>query len=640
MSSCLTSRPFHLTIAGLAVVTLAAALFFIFNTRLINGYVAATGSASTIDERVEQLLSQMTLEEKIGQMALVEKNSLADVQDIATYKLGGLLSGAGSKPEVNTPEGWLAMVTGYQKVASSTRLGIPLLYGVDAVHGHGNMPGATIFPHQIGLGATGDADLVYNVAAATAAEVKATGINWTYSPNLDLPHDIRWGRVYEAFGDQSSTTAVLGEAFVRGTQQGTGDVGHEQVKLVATAKHFIGLGSMLWRSSSNKNFKIDQGHTPAEMDTLRMYYLPPFKAAVDAGVLSVMVGLNTWGDKKMVTQKELLTSLLKGELGFKGIVVSDWYGVYDQPGFKFFSTVRAINAGVDMVMLPFEYQKFERDMWWANRLGFISTSRIDDAVRRILRAKFMAGLFDTPLPAAGSVDNVMASVHTSHRVLAREAVAKSLVLLKNENAALPISLSAINRTHIIVAGSAADNTGYQSGAWTLEWQGVTGDVVPGATSILEGIKSRVGSRGVVDYYKNDEALPSAKKATYGIVVVGESPYAEGWGDREFPTLSYDDIEVIKKLRTQVEKLIVITVSGRPLFIEREVSLMDALVAAWLPGSAGEGVADVLFGEEPFVGRLPVAWPKTSEQLPLSGEGQTADGTAILFPSGFSVSQSR
>ena len=579
-----------------------------------------------IELRVKNLLSHMTLEEKIGQMTLVEKNSLKQPSDISNYYLGALLSGAGSKPAENTATGWRKMIDGFQTEASNTRLAIPLLYGVDAIHGHAHVSGATVFPHAIGLGAAKDESLVEEVAQATAREILATGANWSFSPNLDQPKDIRWGRVYEAFADDEALVSKLGAAYVRGLQ--TDPQNDSKVLVLATLKHYLGLGGMGWGTSLNTNFKIDQGVTIASEEILRSKYLPPFKASVDAGGLSIMAGLNTWGDKRMVLQKYLLTDVLKEELEFKGFVVSDWYGVHEGRKNIFWATVSAVNAGVDMVMLPFDYQTFSRHMKWANRLGLISDERIDDAVGRILYAKFKTGLFDG--------DKILASeifASKEHRALAREAVAESLVLLKNEAQVLPLSPLV---SHIRVAGSAADNIGKQMGAWSLEWQGVEGNDVIGATSILTGIKNAVSGKTKVEYDRLGNFSATSTKADVGIVVVGEKPYAEGWGDKAYPVLEDEDLLAIKNTQATSKKVVVIIVSGRPLLIENEVDSFDALIAAWLPGSEGDGVADVLFGKKTFTAALPLAWPARSEQLPLGENDVTADGTEVLFPRGFGL----
>ena len=582
-----------------------------------------------IEMRVADLLSYMTLEEKIGQMALVEKNSIKEENDIASYHLGALLSGAGSKPIKNTPEGWKDMIDGYQATAKQSRLGIPLLYGVDAIHGHAHVPTATVFPHAIGLGATNNPKLVKSVAQATAEELFATGVNWSFSPNLDQPRDIRWGRVYEAFSDDPNLVRALGVAYLEGLQ--INPAADDEIFILATPKHYLGLGGMGWNTSLNKNFKVDQGVTLEDEVLLRSHYLPPFAAAVDAGALSVMVGLNTWGDKRMVLQKELLTDILKEELGFKGFLVSDWYGIHEGRKNTFWASVQAINAGIDMAMLPFDYRAFVRHLKWANWLGLVSDERIDDAVGRILYAKFALGLFDDNrniIPPT-SIPN------TDHKMLAREAVAQSLVLLKNESSLLPLSP---DTPYILIAGSAAHNIGRQMGAWSVEWQGIDGNQSVVGTSVLEGIIDHVSSKTKVEYDLLGNFTLAGKKAPVGIAVVGEKPYAEGWGDAEYPTLSEEDLLAVKNLQAHAEKVVVVIISGRPLLIANEIDSFDALVAAWLPGSEGVGVADGLFGNTPFTGALPIPWPHHSEQLPIQSDDTTADNTSVLFPRQFGLTQ--
>ncbi|MCW1891689.1 MAG: glycoside hydrolase family 3 C-terminal domain-containing protein [Candidatus Uhrbacteria bacterium] len=581
-------------------------------------------SSSSIDVRIEDLLARMTLDEKIGQMALVEKNSVHDVDDIASYGIGAMLSGMGAKPEPNTPSGWLNMVGSFQRSALSSRLGIPLLYGADAIHGHSNVFGATMFPHMIGLGATRDADLVERVARATAEEMEATGIYWTYSPNLDLPRDIRWGRTYEAFTDDPTLAGELGAAYVRGTQ-GSGS----SMNVIATAKHYLGIGAMQWGSSSNKNFKIDQGRTPSSTAALQEEYLPPYRAVVDAGVGSVMIGLNSWDGTWASYDKNLITGSLKGDLGFSGFVISDWYAVYEHSFTQYEGLVKSINAGVDMVMLPFDYKGFLMNMRLAVKTGDIPQARIDDAVRRILRAKFQAGLFERPLASESELSVIGSS---EHHAIAREAVSKSLVLLKNDQDLLPLSPK---MNHLRIAGSAADNVGRQSGAWTVEWRGIDGNWLEGGTSILQGIKNAVSSSTTVEYDREAKFV-SAKRANVGIAIVGEKPYAEGWGDDANPSLAKEDLETIDRLRASCDRVIVVLVSGRPLMIADKINDWDALVEAWLPGSEGEGVADVLFGKQPFVGKLPLPWPASVKQLPISVDGKTKDGTKVLFPRGFGI----
>lgn len=549
-----------------------------------------------VDQRIEDLLSRMTEAEKIGQLALVEKNSIQDPDDITRYGLGAILSGAGGNPEPNTPAAWLDMVRGLQEHAQATRLGIPLLYGVDAVHGHTNVIEATVFPHAIGLGAAHDADLVYRVAQATTQEMVATGIHWNFSPNLDVVKDSRWGRTYESYGSDTDLVARLGRAFVEGTQSSSSS----DRRAIATAKHYLGAGAMAWGSSSNPDFEMDQGDTQVEEAILRRDHLPPFKAAIEAGVPVVMIGLNSWNGSKLSTSHFLLTDLLKDELGFQGMVVSDWYGVYEIPGGDYQALVTAINAGVDMVMLPFDYRTFADNFHKALTSGDIDSKRLDDAVRRVLRAKFTAGLFENPSADGSGLAEVGSP---AHRTLAREAVSKSVVVLQDRRPILPLSTDV---GHIIVAGSSSHNLGRQMGGWSIEWQGIDGNWVSG-TTILDGIKAVVSPSTFVDQNPDGLMGQSGKKADVGIAVVGESPYAEGWGDKAHPSLSDEDLSTIRRIQAASKRLLVIIVSGRPLEFPPEASQWDVIVAVWLPGSEGAGVADAIFGSTPITGTLPLPW---------------------------------
>ncbi|MBA2279140.1 glycoside hydrolase family 3 C-terminal domain-containing protein [Candidatus Saccharibacteria bacterium] len=582
-------------------------------------------SGQPIESRVQDLLGRMTLEEKIGQMALVDKNSLKKIEDVSRYYLGGMLSGAGAKPDINTPQGWLDMVSEIKSQADNSRLRIPILYGIDANHGHSNVLGATIFPHAIGLGASRDADLVTAVAKATAAELTATGVNWNFSPSLDAPKDIRWGRVYEAFSDDPMLNGTLGAAFIEGMQAAMSG----NPSIMAAAKHYLATGAMEWNQSNNKKFKIDQGRTSADEQALVSEYLPPYKAAVEVGVSSVMIGLNQWGEQRVIDSKYLLTDKLKTELGFKGFVVSDWYGVYEYAETsKYQANINTINAGLDMAMLPYDYKDFLIDVRKAVKSGKISRSRIDDAVSRILYQKFKAGLFDIDTENAG-LENVGS---VTHRQLARQAVASSVVLLKNENTLLPLSK---NSGHILIAGSGADNVGRQSGAWTVEWQGVDGNWMPGGTSILQGIRQLAGNNRIeYDISGIFDGLTS--KADVGIAIISERPYAEGWGDNANPTIEKADLEVIQRLKLSSNKVVVVILSGRPLLITDQITGWDAAVAAWLPGSEGGGVADVLFGNSKFSGKLPLPWPSVIQQLPINTNGITNNRTRPLFERGFGL----
>jgi len=549
----------------------------------------------SVEQRVQDLLGRMTRAEKIGQLALVEKNSLADIADVTRYGLGGVLSGGGGNPSPNTPQAWLTMVAAFDAASRRSRLGIPIVYGVDANHGHSNIPSATLFPHFIGLGATHDADLVRRIGEITAQEMAATGIFWNFSPSLDVAKDSRWGRTYETFGSDTDTVRTLGQAYIEGLQ----DSANADITVLGTAKHYFGTGAMAWDTSDNPDFKMDQGVTLVDEATLRAAHLPPFTAAVQAGVGSVMVGHSTWNGIELASNRYLLTDVLKGELNFKGFIVSDWYGVYEIPGGQYHALVTAINAGVDMVMLPYQYIPFTWYMQWALTRGDITTERLDDAVSRILRAKFKAGLFDST-PTASSLLNEFGS--TNHRQVAREAVRKSLVLLKNSQPILPLSK---NTPHIVVAGSAAHNLGRQNGGWTVEWQGIDGNWIPG-TTILDGIRQTVSPTTTIAYDLSGN-FQTESPADIGIAIVGEKPYAEGWGDDPHPALTDDDLAIIQRVKRASKKIVVIIVSGRPLDIKPYQRDWDAIIAAWLPGGEGAGIADVLFGDYPFSGTLPISW---------------------------------
>ncbi len=544
----------------------------------------------SIDARVDDLLGRMTTKEKIGQMALVEKNSVIDTSDIARYGIGALLSGGGGNPDPNTPEAWREMVENFQRAAQRSRLGIPLLYGVDAVHGNANVLGATIFPHALGLGAAHNADLVRRMSEITAQEIAATGVNWSFSPTVDVVDDVRWGRTYETFGSDSALVSNLSVAYLKGLQSQS---------VMGTAKHYLGTGAMAWGSSTNPSFRIDQGATFIDEAAMRAIHLPPFVAVIDAGIQSVMVGHVSWNGVELVASHYLLTDVLKRELGFEGFVVSDWNGVDEISNDASLAVVTAINAGVDMVMLPFDYKTFTSDMKYAIDSGAISHNRLNDAARRILRAKFSTGLFDTKLIDSPAINTIGSA---EHRAVAREAVQQSMVILKDTNI-LPLNK---NLSHIVVAGSSANNLGRQSGGWTVEWQGIDGNWIPG-TTILDGIKNAIDEQTTIEYSDTGFFSPRNERADVGIVIVGESPYAEGVGDNEHPELSAEDLRTIANVKVISKKIVIIIVSGRPLDIRPYVDTWDAVIAAWLPGSEGAGIADVLFGDVPFSGTLPVEW---------------------------------
>jgi beta-glucosidase len=605
-------------------------------------------STAPIEARVEDLLARMTLEEKIGQMTQIEKGSLGPGA-VAKYYLGSVLSGGGGSPVPNTAENWAKMVDKFQEEALSTRLGIPIIYGVDAVHGHGNLKGATIFPHNIGLGAANDPDLVYRIGKATAEEMAATGIFWNFAPVLAVVQDIRWGRTYEGYSEDTQIVTSLGAAYIRGLQEPfPSDSTSAGRWVLATTKHYIGDGATVWGSSTTGSYKIDQGDMKVDEDTLRSLFLPPYQAAISGAgpdsspAQSLMVSFSSWNGVKMSANKYLVTDVLKGELDFTGFVVSDWASI-DQikPGDYYRSVVTAINAGVDMSMEPYDPARFIKAVGDAVSKGDIPIERIDDAVRRILAVKFKLGLFEHPysdpalLAAVGSEE---------HRTLAREAVSKSLVMLQNNipegasKSALPIPSAA---SKIFVAGQYADDIGAQCGGWTIQWQGQLGDITPG-TTILEAIRASVVDPNTVYYNrfgKFDEVLDTIGDpaiADYGIVVVGESPYAEGVGDSSDLSLPVNQIGIIERLRERSKALVVIIISGRPMIITDQLPLADAWVAAWLPGTEALGITDVLFGSLPFSGKLSFTWPSSMDQLPLNVNNIAESGEQPLFPFGYGL----
>lgn len=571
--------------------------------------------AQPVDARVEDLLSRMTLDEKIGQMTQVENNSLTP-EDVRTHFIGSVLTGGGGISRDNTLSDWTSLVKGYQEQALQTRLGIPLLYGVDSVHGFAHVNGATVFPHNVGLGATRDPDLVREIGRATAEEMLAAGIPWNFGPVVAVPQDIRWGRTYEGFSEDTALVTQLSSAYIEGFQSIPG--------AAATAKHYLGDGGTTFGTSTQfylRPYLLDQGDMRYDEETVRSLFLPPYEAAVRNGVMSVMISFSSWNGTKMHANQHMITDVLKGELGFQGFVVSDWGGIdqissdYDE------AVISAINAGVDMNMVPYDYERFMAALKAAAATQAVSQARIDDAVRRILRAKFELGLFEHPYgdPAlAGTVGS------QAHRELARRAVRESLVLLKNEHEALPIPKDA---SAIFVAGGSADSLGIQCGGWSLDWQGsATADIRDG-TSLLHAVKSAVSSGTSVVY---DKFAQFKGTADIGIVVIGELPYAEGAGDTDDLALSAADIRTITSTRTHVNKLIVILISGRPMLITDQFEQADAWVAAWLPGTEGAGVTDVLFGDYPFTGRLPYSWPRSNAQLPIN-ENNAAGKTGCQAP---------
>ncbi|MGW5328690.1 glycoside hydrolase family 3 N-terminal domain-containing protein [Streptomyces sp. NPDC004014] len=566
-----------------------------------------------VRKRVADLLGRMSLAEKAGQMTQAERGALTDQGDIAGYALGSVLSGGGSTPTPNTPDAWAKMIDAFQLRAQATRFQIPLIYGVDAVHGHNNLVGATIMPHNVGLGATRDPRLAERTGAVTAAEVRATGIPWDFAPCLCVSRDERWGRSYESFGEDPALVESM-ETVVQGLQgRADGSDLSRGDKVLATAKHFVGDGGTGYGTSTTGTYTIDQGVTKVTRQELEAVHLAPFRTAVDRGVGTVMPSYSSLdvigdgqGPVKMHARGDMINGVLKGRMGFDGFVISDWNAIDQLPG-DYASHVRtSVNAGLDMMMVPYSYKDFTGTLVDEARAGRISERRIDDAVSRILTQKFRLGLFEHPY---ADTRGAAAIGSPAHRAVARQAAAESQVLLKNSGGLLPLRKG----EKVYVAGSDADDIGNQTGGWTVTWQGGSGNTVPG-TTILDGMRAAGGD---VTYSKDASAPTDGYDA--GVVVVGETPYAEGVGDvgnGHRLTLSDADQAAVDKVCAAM-KCAVLIVSGRPQLVGDRLGRIDALVASWLPGTEGAGVADVLYGRRPFTGQLPVTWPRSESQLPIN-----------------------
>jgi beta-glucosidase len=569
-------------------------------------------SSLPIAQRVDDLMDRMSLADKVGQMTQAERAAVGNGSDITTYRLGSLLSGGGSVPTPNTPASWANMIDGYQRQALSTPLQIPMIYGIDSVHGDNNLAGATLFPHNVGMGATHDPALTHEEGEIAATETRATGIPWAFSPCVCVTRDDRWGRAYESYSEDPALVEKM-ETVIKGLQGD--DHLARNTSVLATAKHFIGDGGTRYGTGSS-GYPIDQGITYVTPKQLEDLYVGPYRTAIADHVGSVMPSYSSLqilgqdsAPVKMHARQDMITGLLKQQLGFQGFVISD-YAAIDQIGPDYKNDVKVgINAGLDMIMVPNQYVTFENDLTSLVNSGDIAMSRIDDAVRRILTAKFELGLFEKPFADRSNIDTIGSS---AHRAVARQAAAESQVLLKNSHHALPLSRTA----KIYVAGSNADDTGNQSGGWTLTWQGQSG-TVPGATSILAGMRQDAPHATIS--YSKDASAPTGGYDV-GVVVVGEKPYAEGVGDignngHTFQ-LSVADRNAVDTVCAAM-RCVVLVVSGRPMDITGVVPEADGVVASWLPGSEGEGVGDVLFGLRPFTGRLPVSWFKAESQIPIN-----------------------
>ncbi|XP_020528076.1 uncharacterized protein LOC18421559 isoform X3 [Amborella trichopoda] len=582
---------------------------------------------ASLNKRIHDLMSQMTLAEKIGQMTQIERQ-VANYSVMKEYAIGSILSGGGSVPSPQASAAvWVNMVNEFQRGALASRLQIPMIYGIDAVHGHNNVYGSTIFPHNVGLGVTRDPDLLKRIGAATALEVRATGIPYTFAPCIAVCRDPRWGRCYESYSEDPEIVEAMTE-IIPGLQ---GDAPKKGVpfvagktKVAACAKHFVGDGGT--------HNGINENNTIIDRHGLLAIHMAGYYHAIIKGVSTVMVSYSSWNGEKMHANRDLVTNFLKKTLHFRGFVISDWQGIdriTSPAGSNYPYSVHAgVNAGIDMIMVPYNFTEFINDLTEQVNSKSIPMSRIDDAVRRILRVKFQMGLFENPLADLSLADQLGSQ---EHRELAREAVRKSLVLLKNgkegDKPLLPLDKKA---PKILVAGTHADNLGYQCGGWTIQWQGQSGNTTKG-TTILNAIKSTVSPSTQVVFEENPSASSlKGQDYDYAVVVVGEPPYAETNGDSMNLTMPEPGPTIIKNVCGSV-KCVVVVISGRPIVLQPFLQYVDALVAAWLPGTEGQGVADNLFGDYPFTGKLARTWFKSVDQLPMNVGDKHYDP---LFPFGF------
>ncbi len=560
---------------------------------------------SSFDLQVNALLAKMTLDEKVGQMTQPDQLFLKSDEDVAKYYLGSVLSGGDSDPkDGNSLEAWTNLIDRYMKRSLETRLAIPLLYGVDAVHGHNNVLGAVVFPHNIGLGATRNPALIEKIARITALEVRATGINWGFAPCVAVPRDIRWGRTYEGYADEPDGVTQLGAAAVRGLQ---GDDLSDPLSILACAKHYVGDGGTAYGSSKIGPHLLDQGDTRVDEQTLRAIHLQGYITAIRAGVGSIMPSYSSWNGLKCSGSRRLLTEILKDELGFEGFLISDYGAIDALPGDYKHKIAMSINAGMDMVMVPERYQEFIARLEEAAGDGTVPMERIDDAVRRILRVKIAMGLMDKNHSQLADRKLWKQFGSPEHRAVARDAVRESLVLLKNEHGALPLAKTA-RRIH--VAGKNADDLGNQCGGWTITWQGGSGEVTPGGTTILQAVRKAASQQTKVTFAVDGKG---AEGADVGLVVIGEKPYAETNGDRRDLNLAPEDVAAVDNMKSAGIPVVVVLVSGRPMVVGNVLDKADAFVAAWLPGTEGDGVADVLFGDYKPTGKLSFSWPRSMAQ---------------------------
>ena len=598
---------------------LASVTFFL----IVKGSAAEPGRFSKYDPQVKALLQKMTLDEKVGQMLQPDQQFLTSLDDIEKYHVGSVLSGGDSDPKSgNDVQSWTDLFDRCEARSLKTRLGIPILYGVDAVHGHNNVEGATIFPQNIGLGATRDAALVEKMGRITAEEVRATGIQWSFAPCITVPQDIRWGRSYEGYGETPEIVKPLGEAAVRGLQSGNLS---DPKRVVACAKHLAGDGGTMFGTGLRD--LMDHGDTQLDEATFRRIHLAAYIDAINAGVGTIMPSYSSWNRVRCSANKHLMTDIIKNEFGFEGFLISDYNAIDELPG-DFKEQVKAsVLAGMDMFMEPQKYAQFFDTLKQLVTDGAVPMARIDDAVTRILRVKAAMGMLDPNRNELADRSLQKNFGSPEHRAVARQAVRESLVLLKNDNHVLPLSKSA-KRIHL--AGKSADDMGNQCGGWTITWQGKSGNVIKG-TTIRQGM-SMVAPNVNFTYSKDGSG---AEGADAGVLVIGETPYAEMFGDRTIArmALSAEDKAALQNMKAAGIPVAVVVVSGRPVFIDDVMDQAGAWVAAWLPGSEGAGVADVLFGDYRPTGKLSFTWPKSTSTSLHRGD----PGYVTQFPLDYGMS---
>ncbi len=575
----------------------------------------------SIDENISMFLKEMTLEEKVGQMLQVEQREIS-VKDTKKYFIGSIFAAGGSAPEENTMAKWAEMTGQFKEASLETRLGIPLLFAVDAVHGNNNMKDTIIFPHNIGLGASGDSELIMDIAGTVAMELNAAGIDWNFSPCIAVSNDIRWGRTYECFSENPDLVSIMSIPYIT-TLQTNG--------IIACAKHYVADGAVKF-GTGDSGYLMDQGNVEINQKDLNDYYLSVYKEAVSAGVKSVMVSYSSINSEKNHSNRFLIQDQLKEDMGFNGIVISDFQGIHQLRGDSLYDqVVLAVNAGIDILMESSQWKECYDAIIEAVGNSDIRMERIDDAVSRILRVKMEMGKFDSIQMYTGDykLRNFV------HQQIAEEAVAKTLVLLKNKNNILPLA----KEKNIAVIGPAADNIGIQCGGWTKTWQGGQDDKNGrwmNGTTVLDGFKEIAAKKGlniITDVSKLD-------KADVIVAVLGEYPYAEGKGDDDSldlygGTALSENESTLKAAYAAKKPIVVVLISGRPRIVTQELDKWDGFVQAWLPGTEGGVIAKSLYGEYEFNARLPVTWPRTLEQLPITIHNQS-DGYNALFPYGYGL----